>query len=144
MNEHWKRPFIHAPKLVTIFKNAVLARRLATNTQKAYWRWIREYIRFHGMTHPSKLSEKAISAFLRSLAVNQRVAATTKNQALHALIFFVQTSAWKRIEKNRSNSTRKSQNSNCSDSYQHRIFFDFVKDTSTIFACSKMNVFVWP
>jgi integron integrase len=49
--------------------------------------WIRRYILFHCKRHPMELGEEEMSAFLSHLAVEERVAASTQNQALSALLF---------------------------------------------------------
>lgn len=49
--------------------------------------WIRRYILFHSKRHPAELDETHVSAFLSSLAVKDKVAASTQNQALSALLF---------------------------------------------------------
>lgn len=49
--------------------------------------WIRRFIFFHDKRHPSTLGETAITTFLNHLAVRARVAASTQNQALSALLF---------------------------------------------------------
>lgn len=62
-------------------------RRYSRRTEEAYVHWIRRFIRFHGRRHPKDLGEAEVSAFLSSLAVDQRVAASTQKQALSALVF---------------------------------------------------------
>jgi site-specific recombinase XerD len=42
---------------------------------------------FHNKQHPKDMGGKEIEAFLTDLAVNQKVAASTQNQALHAILF---------------------------------------------------------
>lgn len=49
--------------------------------------WVRRYIRFHGRRHPRHLAERELTAFLSHLATVGRVAASTQNQALAALLF---------------------------------------------------------
>ena len=56
-------------------------------TEKAYRGWVRRYILFHFKCHPAELGAEAVSAFLAHLAVEDRVAASTQNQALAALLF---------------------------------------------------------
>jgi hypothetical protein len=47
---------------------------------------LKRFILFHNKTHPSNLGTEEISAFLSHLAIDQRVAASTQNQALNASI----------------------------------------------------------
>ena len=49
--------------------------------------WIRRYIIFHKKVHPSTMGAPEISAFLTWLAVEQRLSASTQNQAFCAVLF---------------------------------------------------------
>ncbi len=62
-------------------------RHLSLRTEQAYWDWIRRYIIFHGKKHPRDMAESEVRAFLVHLATERRVAASTQNQALNALVF---------------------------------------------------------
>jgi hypothetical protein len=55
-------------------------------TEEAYLSWIRALIHFH-RCHPRDLSAAQITAFLNHLAAPRRVAASTQNQALRAVVF---------------------------------------------------------
>jgi integron integrase len=66
---------------------AIRARHYSRRTEKAYVHWIRRYIFFHGKRHPLEMGAPEVTAFLTSLAVRDRVAASTQNQALNALLF---------------------------------------------------------
>jgi hypothetical protein len=55
--------------------------------REVYVAWIRRYIVFHGKRHPAEMAAPEITAFLTALAVKGRVAASTQNQALSALLF---------------------------------------------------------
>ncbi|SDH72357.1 integron integrase [Vibrio xiamenensis] len=63
------------------------SRYYSQKTIKAYLDWIKRYIVFHNMQHPSKLSDKEVELFLTHLAVKQKVAAKTQALALNALQF---------------------------------------------------------
>ena len=75
------------PKLLEQVRHLLQARRYSSRTEEAYVAWIRRYILFHSKRHPIELGEQEISAFLSHLAVEDRVAASTQNQALSALLF---------------------------------------------------------
>ena len=62
----------------------------SVRTEKAYVGWIRRFIIFHGKRHPETMGELEIGAFLSSLATEAKVAASTQNQALAALLFLYQ------------------------------------------------------
>ncbi|WP_372586987.1 site-specific integrase [Salinibacter ruber] len=57
----------------------------ATTRKKAYVRWAERFACFHDPTHPRRLNEDDIRAFLGHLASERNVAASTQNQALNAL-----------------------------------------------------------
>ncbi len=65
----------------------IRARHLSLRTEKTYLQWIRRFVRFHGRRHPRDMGASEIESFLSSLAVDRRVAASTQNQALSAILF---------------------------------------------------------
>ena len=65
-------------------------RHYSLRTEQTYVDWIRQFILFHGKRHPTDLGEVEISAFLTHLAADRKVAASTQNQALSALLFLDQ------------------------------------------------------
>ena len=56
-------------------------------TEQAYLYWIRRYIRYNGLRHPRELGGAEVERFLSDLATRARVAPSTQNQALAALLF---------------------------------------------------------
>ena len=66
---------------------AVRVRHYSIRTEQAYIYWIRRFIQFHQRRHPDKLGEVEVAAFLSHLAIDERVAPATQNQALNALVF---------------------------------------------------------
>jgi integron integrase len=68
-------------------RDALRARHYSGRTEDAYVGWIRRYIFFHGKRHPAELGAPEVTRFLTSLATDGRVAASTQNQALSALLF---------------------------------------------------------
>ena len=66
---------------------AMRVKRLSVRTEEAYLGWMRRYDEFHGRTDPATLGAAELSAFLSSLAIERKVAASTQNQALAALFF---------------------------------------------------------
>ena len=59
-------------------------------TEEAYTYWVKKYIFFHQKKHPAEMGVAEIRAILSHLAVDQKVAAATQNQALSALLFLYQ------------------------------------------------------
>ena len=60
---------------------------MSYRTEKTYLQWIRRYIRYHKRRHPRELGGPEVEDFLTSLAVTNRVSASTQNQALAAILF---------------------------------------------------------
>jgi integron integrase len=75
------------PKLLDQLRQAIRALHYSVKTEEAYAHWARRYILFHGKRHPAELGEFEVNQFLTDLAVAHRVAASTQNQALAALLF---------------------------------------------------------
>ena len=74
-------------RFMEIVRRTMRERRCSPRTEAAYCHWIVAYIRFHGRRHPRELGADAVRDFLSHLAVDRRVAASTQNQALAALVF---------------------------------------------------------
>jgi integron integrase len=68
-------------------RDRIRVKHYSIRTEHAYCDWIRRFIIFHGKRHPSGLGVEDVEAFLTSLAVQSRVAASTQNQARSALLF---------------------------------------------------------
>jgi len=75
------------PKLLEQVSNLSRARHYSHRTEKSYLYWIRQFILYHGKRHPAEMGASEVTAFLSHLAVERRVAASTQNQALAALLF---------------------------------------------------------
>ncbi len=74
-------------RLIPSLRTALRARQCAQATERAYVHWTLRYVRFHGVRHPAEMGEREVAAFLEHLVVSGRVAASTQNQALCALVF---------------------------------------------------------
>src|SRR5208283_4579839 len=77
----------NSPKLLDQLRNKFRLKRYSPKTEQQYIRWIVQYIKFHKLQHPSKLAEKDIENYLTYLAVKRRVAPSTQNIALNAILF---------------------------------------------------------
>lgn len=75
------------PKLLELLRNSLQARHYSRSTEQSYSHWVRKFVFFHNMRHPAEMAEMEINAFLTHLAVEQRVSASTQNQALSGLLF---------------------------------------------------------
>src|SRR3990172_3441610 len=74
-------------KLLVQVRRRLRVRHYSARTEEAYVQWIKRYVRFHGLRHPGDLGAADAAAFLTSLAVRGRVAASTQMQALAAIVF---------------------------------------------------------
>ena len=75
------------PRLLDQVRNSIRRRHYSIRTEQTYISWIKRYIYFHDKRHPNELNEKHITDFLNFLAVQRKVASSTQNQALCALVF---------------------------------------------------------
>jgi len=75
------------PKLLERVSDAIRLKHYSIRTEQAYVDWIKRYILFHQKRHPDTMNVPEIEAFLTYLAVTQNVAASTQNQAMHAILF---------------------------------------------------------
>ncbi len=74
------------PKLLEV-RTVVCTLHYSLRTEQTYIHWIKQYIFFNSKRHPSELGATDVSAFLSYLALDRKVAASTQNQALAAILF---------------------------------------------------------
>lgn len=75
------------PRLRERFRRVIRMRRYSHRTEKSYWYWALQFIRYHDLRHPEDMGEREVRDFLTWLVVERNVAAATQNQALNALVF---------------------------------------------------------
>ncbi len=75
------------PRLLDQVREVIRIRHYSIRTEEAYVQWIRRFMLFHGKRHPREMGASELAAFLSDLAVQHNVAASTQNQALHAILF---------------------------------------------------------
>jgi len=75
------------PRLLDQLRACIRTRHYSIRTEQAYVQWVRRYILFHHKRHPREMGARELEAFLSHLAVRRKVAASTQNQALNALLF---------------------------------------------------------
>jgi integron integrase len=68
-------------------RDAIRLRHYSLRTEQAYLDWIKRFILFHHERHPKDMGAAEVEQFLSHLAVEGKVAASTQNQALSALLF---------------------------------------------------------
>ena len=88
MQNHANRP----GGLIETVKRRARLHRKSIRTEKAYTHWIEGYLRFQRdrngrWVHPSEMDGTHVSEFLEYLAVEKKVAKSTQNQAMSALLF---------------------------------------------------------
>ncbi len=74
-------------KLLDEVREVLRVKNYSYRTEKCYIHWIRKFILFNNKKHPLQMAEPQINKFLNYLALNQKVSASTQNQALCALLF---------------------------------------------------------
>lgn len=75
------------PKLLDQVRYAIRTKHYSYRTEEAYVNWIIRFILYHNKRHPKEMGEKEINQFLTYLAVEEKVSASTQNQALCAVVF---------------------------------------------------------
>ncbi len=75
------------PKLLDQLKERIRTKHYSIRTESAYSYWVKYYVKFHNYKHPSEMSATEVQQFLNHLAVNEKVSASTQNQALNAINF---------------------------------------------------------
>src|SRR5436309_14904082 len=75
------------PKLLDRVREVIRRKHYSFRTEQTYVDWIRRFILFHDKRHPSEMAEVEVTQFLTYLAREGKVAASTQNQALSALLF---------------------------------------------------------
>ncbi|HKB39317.1 MAG TPA: phage integrase N-terminal SAM-like domain-containing protein, partial [Gemmataceae bacterium] len=78
-------------KLLDQVRQAARLKHFSSRTEGCCARWVEQFIRSHrapeGWRRPKGLGAAEVEAFLTHLAVNRRASASTRNQALAALLF---------------------------------------------------------
>jgi len=74
-------------KLLDIVRDTIRFKHYSLSTERTYIHWIKQYIFFHNKKHPKDMGKAEIEEYLTSLAIKNRVASSTQNQAFSALLF---------------------------------------------------------
>ena len=78
------------PRLLDTLRAHIRYLHYSLRTEEAYVYWVRAFIRFHDLRHPSELAGAEVESFLSWLASERDVAPGTHRQALSALLFLYQ------------------------------------------------------
>jgi len=68
-------------KLLDIVRDTIRFKHYSLSTERTYIHWIKQYIFFHNKKHPKDMGKAEIEEYLTSLAIQNRVASSTQNQA---------------------------------------------------------------
>lgn len=74
-------------KLLNQMRQVLRLKHMSIRTEEAYISWVRRFILFHNKRHPQEMGTEEIREFWTHLAVRDKVAASTQNGALCALLF---------------------------------------------------------
>lgn len=80
-------PALQSTRLLDRVRERIRGLHYSRRTELAYLHWIKGYIRFHGIRHPSEMGGPEVEAYLTWLANSRGVSASTHRQALSALVF---------------------------------------------------------
>ena len=75
------------PKLLDQVRETLRMKHYSYRTEQTYVDWIKRFIIFHNKRHPQDMGAEEVQAYISYLANERRVAASTQNQALSAIIF---------------------------------------------------------
>lgn len=75
------------PRLFDEVRSRLRVKHYSLRTEKVYLAWIRRFILSNDKRHPRTMGALEVERFLSELAVKGRVASSTQNQALSALLF---------------------------------------------------------
>lgn len=75
------------PKLLDQVVAKMRVKHYSLRTEKSYVDWIKRYILHFNKTHPKDIGAAQVEAFLKHLAVQRNVSASTQNQAKSALLY---------------------------------------------------------
>jgi integron integrase len=78
------------PRLLDLLRRQIRFLHYSRRTEDAYVHWVRSFIRFHGLRHPSELVGDDVRAYLTWLANDRQASPSTHRQALSALLFLYQ------------------------------------------------------
>lgn len=81
------KPQPKEPRLLDRVRTEIRLRGMSYRTENSYVDWIRRFIIFNGKRHPNEMGPAEIRDFLAWLVNERNVAASTQNQALHAILF---------------------------------------------------------
>jgi site-specific recombinase XerD len=84
-------PALQSTRILDQLRERIRYRHYSLSTEQVYVYWVRFFIRWSGnggaMRHPRDMGVSEVEAFLTHLATDRKVAASTHNHALSAILF---------------------------------------------------------
>ena len=80
-------PVLRATRLLDQVRERIRYKHYSLRTEQTYVQWVKLFVKWHGLRHPRDMGQPEVEAYLSMLANERRVAASTHNQALSALLF---------------------------------------------------------
>ncbi len=74
-------------RFIDKLRYVIRAKHLTYKTEQTYCGWIRDFIRFHQMKHPSQLTPEDVDNYLSYLAVRRNSSVNTQKTALNSIVF---------------------------------------------------------
>jgi len=76
-----------SPKLLDQVRETIRTKHYSYRTEQTYVDWIKRFILFHNKRHPKDMGAEEVQAYITYLANERKVASSTQNQALSAIVF---------------------------------------------------------
>jgi site-specific recombinase XerD len=74
-------------KLLDQYSEFLRNRHYSHRTEQTYVSWVRQFILYHKKRHPREMGAAEINDFITYLVNHKRIAASTQNQAISAILF---------------------------------------------------------
>lgn len=81
------KPALKSGRLLDQLRERIRYAHYSLRTEKTYVYWVRFFIRFHKLRHPTEMGSTEVEAFLTHLANDRHVSPSTHRQALSAILY---------------------------------------------------------
>ncbi len=81
------RPPLQSTRLLDRLRERIRYLHYSLRTEKTYVYWVRSFVHWHKLRHPSEMGKAEVEAYLTWLASQRQVSPSTHRQALSALLF---------------------------------------------------------
>lgn len=85
-------------KLLDQLRDVLRAKHYSHRTEETYVDWNRRFILFHNKRHPQEMGVPEIKAFVQYLATERKMAASSQNQAISAILFLYRSVLLQKID----------------------------------------------